>query len=133
MKANREQELTSQALIIMVITGLGAVGFGLWVLVSALSLGALRAWALATFVIIPLAFIAGWRLGTRDARAHLSGLDKGIGAVMGAAAKTADLRATAAGRVRQVLTIAPTSSTLSLPDPEIIHVRGVNEDEVIDL
>lgn len=127
---SKEQKLviTSGTLALMAIVG--SIGVLYWVTTS-LSIGALRAWAVATIFIIPLSIFAGWRLGTRDARAHLSGLDKGIDRVMGAASKTADLRTSTAGRVRQVTTVMPTS-TLRLPNPEIVHVKPTS-DEVVDL
>lgn len=126
-------KLTNQdkVLIIVTLTTVAITVGGLVLLTSVMSVGALRAWAIVSVFAVLFAGFVGWRLGTRDARMHLSGLNKGIGAVMGAASKTADLRTTAAGRVRQV-TVAPTP-VLSLPDPEIVHVKPVSDEEVIDL
>jgi hypothetical protein len=128
-------KLTNQdkALIIMALTTVGLAIIGLVLLTSVLSVGVLRAWAVASIFIIPLTGLAGWRLGTRDARAHLSGLDKGIDSVMRAADRTANLRTMAATRARQVMAVTSTPQPLRLPDPEIVHVRPASDDEVIDL
>ena len=122
-----------KALIVMAFTGLGAVTLGLWALVSVLSPGVLRAWPVLSIILMPVIFFAGWRLGTRDARAHLSGLDKGIDKVMKAAEKTAGLRVSTVGRVRQARqTPIILQEPLRLPDPEIIHVQAATDD-VVDL
>jgi hypothetical protein len=110
--------------LLTVITSTGALLVCVLVLlVSAMSVEALRAWAVVSVVVIPLAFFAGWRLGTRDSRAHLSGLDKGVDVATRAITRT--------GRARQAVTSTP--QPLRLPDPEIIHVRPASDDEVIDL
>ena len=116
-------------LLFMAVTGLGALVLGLWALVLSLSTGTLRVWTAASAFIIPLAGFIGWRLGTRDARAHLSGIDKGVKSVMNAASQTADLRTTTTRRVRQVVSVTP---PLSLPEPTIKHVSA-SSSEVIDL
>jgi hypothetical protein len=92
-------------LIMAVSTGLLAIG-GLALLVSAMSDTAVRAWGVVSVVVIPLAFFAGWRLGTRDSRAHLSGLDKGVDMATRAMTRT--------GRARRAVTMIPASPTLRL-------------------
>lgn len=134
MSKNKERN-TVVALVVMGLVILGVVVGSLWALVSAMSVGLLRGWFVASLVALPLVGWVGWRVGTGSARAHLSGLDKGIGAVMGAASKTADLRVSTVGRARQAVLGAPTASAtpvLRLPDPEIRHVVAVS-DEVVDL
>ena len=105
----------------------------LWALVSSMSTGALRAWALASVVLIPGAFLVGWAVGVRDSRALVAGLDRGVNAVMRAAGQTADLRTATAGKMRQAAAQPQTVTALPrLPDPEIVHLRAQNGD-VIDL
>ncbi len=119
----------------LALAALALVGAGVWALVSAMSVGLLRGWFVASLVALPLVGWVGWRVGTGSARAHLSGLDKGIGAVMGAASKTADLRVSTVGRARQAVLGAPAATAtpvFRLPDPEIRHVVAVS-DEVVDL
>jgi len=130
--SKRQERNLVVALVVMGLVILAAVVAGLWALLSAMSVGLLRGWFVASLVILPVVGWGCWRLGTRDARAHLNGLDKGIGAVMGAASKTADLRVSTVGRARQAVVVTPTP-VLRLPDPEIRHITAANGGEVIDL
>jgi hypothetical protein len=53
---------------------------------------------------------------------------------MRAADKTANLRTTATARARQVMAVhSDTQEPLRLPDPQIVHLRATNDNEVIDL
>ena len=129
MKPNK----TDSTLVIIVMLILLAIVALALALVFSLSVGALRGWAVVSIFALPLALFAGWRLGTRDSRAHLSGLDKGIGAVMRAADKTANLRTTTAARARQVMAVQSTPEPLRLPNPQIVHLRAANDGEIVDL
>ena len=125
------QDRTLVIFVMLILLGIIALAVAL---VMSMSVGALQGWAVVSIFVLPMTFGAGWRLGTRDSRAHLSGLDKGINAVMKAAGKTADLRTTTAARARQVLSTRVTGQEpLQLPDPQIVHVGVVNSEEVIDL
>jgi hypothetical protein len=120
-----------QSLIMTVLIVVAMVAGGLWLLISAMSLQALRAWGIITAFLLPICIWFGWWIGTRDSRAHVSGLHKGIGAVMSAAGKTADLRTTAAGRVRATTT---TINQPALPSPRVVHLSaGTQDEEIIDL
>lgn len=129
MKLNKQDK----TLIIFVLAILCAVVALAVALVLSMSVDALRGWAIVSILLLPGSVFAGWRLGTRDSRAHMSGLDKGVGAVMRAADKTASLRTTTAARARQVMAVSNAPEPLRLPDPQIVHLRAVNGEEVVDL
>ena len=96
-----------------------------------LPIGAVRIWSVLSLFLIPLALLGGWRLGTRDSRAHLSGIETGVKTVMSAADRTARIRNSAA-QPRPVHAQPREIATLQLPDPQIISTE-IPESEVIDL
>jgi len=104
----------------------------LYVLVSAMSVALLKVCVMLSPFTALLALFIGWRLGTRDSRAHISGLDKGINAMAGAASKVADLRVSTTERVRNVIQ-QPQQPPPALPRPQVQHVRQLEEGDVIDL
>jgi len=104
----------------------------LYVLVSAMSVVLLRVCVMLSPFTALLALFIGWRLGTRDSRAHISGLDKGIGAMLGAASKAADLSIGKAMQVRQIVQ-PPQQPPPALPRPQVTHIRQIEEGDVVDL
>lgn len=97
MKREAQIFLTVGAVGLVII--LAAIGGVVYALISA-SVVTLRWWAgLATLAAIILPVLA-WRLGTREARARLEGIDAGIDRVAKAAAQTVNVaQQTAAVRV----------------------------------
>lgn len=106
------------AALALILCGLGA-----WYLVSSLSLTALRAWAVLSMVLLPVVAVISFVIGRWETRAKLDGLNTGIGVVMQAAQRTADLRATIRGQ-------APVQIAV-LPQPEVTRRRI--EGKVVDL
>ena len=102
-----------------------------WMAVNLLPIGTVRIWSVLSLFLIPLALLGGWRLGTRDSRAHLSGIETGVKTVMSAADRTARIR-TSTAQPRPVHAAPHQVSAFQLPDPKIISTE-IPESEVIDL
>ena len=117
--------------LVIIVTSVIAVVATAWMAVNLLPIGTVRIWSVLALFLIPLALLGGWRLGTRDARAHLSGIETGVKTVMSAADRTARIRRSAA-QPRPVHASAHQVSALQLPDPKIISTE-IPESEVIDL
>lgn len=108
----------------------------LWWLTGSLSDGVLRAWSVSSLVLLPGIFWIGWRMGSRDARAYLSGMERGTDHVMRAANQTADLRTANVGQMRtNPRTTVQSAPAVALPQPEVIHVEARQNGgaEVVDL
>jgi len=104
-----------------------AICYGLWHVVASLPIGILAAWALIATALIPLASWAAWYFGHTEVRGWLSGVDKAIDEVMGAATEVATLR----GQVRQ--SEPPQMPAVQLPKVIEIRPRLAQGREIIDL
>ena len=114
----------------IIVTSVLAVAASGWMAVNLLPIGTVRIWSVLALFLIPVALLGGWRLGTRDSRAHLSGIETGVKTVMSAADRTARLRSSTA-RPRP-FQYPRNANVLNLPDPKIISTE-IPESEVIDL
>lgn len=116
-----------KAIILVFLAIIGSVvGLLYWIALQAPPV-VLRLWVPFSVFTVALSFVIGWRLGTRDARAHISGLDKGLGTMEKATAGAAKLQRVG-GRVVHV----SDTPVMSLPDPQV-HTARPSEGEIIEL
>ncbi|HIP99207.1 TPA: hypothetical protein EYH33_01510 [Candidatus Bipolaricaulota bacterium] len=104
-KTNRKRlDWQTEALIAIGAVGLllvlGFIGALIYALLHA-SPTALRWWAGLATVALPMAVFIAYHLGRIEARGQIAGLTQGVEAVSRAARDTADIRVTAAHRLRQ--------------------------------
>jgi hypothetical protein len=64
-------------LIGLVAVGLLAVGL-VYAVIGAMDIGALRGWATAATLAVPVVIVVAWRVATNAAREHLAGFDRGV-------------------------------------------------------
>lgn len=104
---------------------------------SDVSPGMARAWALIATVLLPFVTWAGWWFGHTEARGRLAGIDQAVDKVMGAATRAASLRVGTAHALRQRPTPPPLSSPpppqISLPPVEIIPRQQLISGEIIEV
>ena len=82
----------------VILVGIGGVLAGLWLMVRAATVDTLRWWAGLATLALPMAALAGYRLGLLAARERIAGLETGVEKVMAAARQTASLRYPASQR-----------------------------------
>lgn len=91
------KQLGIKACVVVVLLAMaGGVCYGAWRLVAQVEPGILAAWALAMTAAVPLAAIAGYKLGGTEARGVLAGIGLGTGPVVQTAEKIATVKASAA-------------------------------------
>lgn len=123
---NKTQMWTAAIILIVAIT-LGAA----WALVSMLPDAVLKAALIVALGAVPVVFWAGWRMGSRDAKMFVAGLNKGTGTVINAGGKVADLRTAKATEARQA-----TTPDVRLPHAtklEIVNVQPAGNGEAVEL
>ena len=82
--------------IVVVLAAVAGAFYGLWCLVVKIEHDLLAALALAAALSVPLAGIAGYKLGGTEARGVLAGIGLGTGPVVQTAEKIANVKAGAA-------------------------------------
>lgn len=99
-----------------VVVILGVVALALWILTGGLEFGALRAWAVAATMLLPIVGGACFRWGLVESRGRMKGIDDGVGRVLQAADKAIDLRAKHAVTIKQA--VQEPAPYVVLPAPE---------------
>ena len=87
---------------------------------------AVRVWFVISFLAMPVLYWAGYRIGTKESRSHLSGMQAGVSTVTSAADK---LNTRKRG---EPFPIVGWEKPAALPRPQITAVAG-STDDVIDL
>ena len=132
MRRKRERMMLAWALAfglgLLSLTGAGWLAWRLMLLVSP---DAARLWALIATGLLPAVGYAAWCLGQLEARGRLAGMDQAIGKVMGAAARTADLRAGATQAIQRAATRPP--EIVALPEVEITRRAPAPASDVVEL
>ncbi len=123
----RKQYLTSRATLAAVVLA----GVLAWALVSLLPSVVLKAGLILTTVSLPIAFWAGWKLGGREAKTYLAGVDKGAGAVIDTGVKLS--RARTSGRTWAEPRLPPALPMETPGQVEVVHLSSASQGEVIDL
>lgn len=103
-RTKKELDLETKVLIAVIVIAVLVVLVLIGVLVYALlhaSLVTLQWWAGLATVALPLTAFLAYHLGRIEARGQIAGLTQGVEAVSRAARDTADIRVTAAHRLRQ--------------------------------
>ncbi len=105
-----------------------------WVLVSMLPPVVLKASLILTTVSLPVAFWAGWKLGSRKAETFLAGVDRGAGKVIDTGVRVSRARAGVSQRVWSEPHLPP-SLPVAVPDAvEMVHLSGNRDgNEVVNL
>jgi hypothetical protein len=104
------REIGIKACVVIVLSAIAAgLFYGLWLLVAQVEHGVLAAWTLASFVLILLAGLGGYKLGTLEARGVLRGIGLGTGPVVQTADKIATVKAGAVQKMKE-------------PDPVIVEL-----------
>ena len=115
-------------LSLLLLAGTGWLAWRLMLLVPS---DAARLWALIATALLPAVGYAAWCLGQLEARGRLAGMDQAIGKVMGAAARTADLRAGATQAIQRAATRPP--EIVALPEVEITKRAPTSTGDVVEL
>ena len=107
----------------------------LYWLTGKLSWSGLRWWAWGATVALPLASGLAWYYGRSTAQAQMTGIQWGVNQVMGAAHKTADLRATGVGAVRREVraAAAPPAGGVTIVQPVISPKALPTGNDVLEL
>lgn len=114
------------------LVGCGVVSYGLWYLMKPLSLNAVRAWAILATLALPVAAIAGFLFGRREARVLTDGLAMGVNEVTRVADEVTTLKGKLADRIRQPPVTVQVAAG-SLPNPPVHHRRLEGQNETVDL
>jgi len=99
------------AVVILAAAAIGGVVYGL----LKASIIALRWWAVLATLAAIVGPILAWRLGIREARARLDGIDQGIERVARAAARTVDTARQAAEAAQRMQRPQPAVQQVILP------------------
>lgn len=121
------------ALACVAIVGLAiltGIGYGLWRAFLAIEHGALAALALGAALLIPVAGLAGWKLGHLEARGVLAGLGLGVDSVLGAASGVADVRVNTIRTVREIQTPVTSQAVLPMIDVTPRHLADGERGEI---
>ena len=102
--------------------------------VQQIPVGYLQAWAVISAIAIPTGTYLGWRFGTLETRAHMDGVETGVGAVMRAAdkaslIKTRDTRAEG----RRAPGAEPAGQPDDLPPIIIQHAEPQTPQRIVNL
>ncbi len=121
---DRKHHVTAGAATAVIVLAGGLT----WTLVSSLPPAVLKAGTILATVLQPVTFWMGWKLGSRDAKTYLAGVDQGAGAVITAGTRVSKVQAAARRRLRE-----PELPPVELPNVEIVHLSSGGDNEVIDL
>ena len=125
---------TLACVAIVLLAMLAGLCYGFWYLAVQVEHGILAAWALAMTVAVPLAGLAGYKLGGTEARGVLAGIGLGTGPVVDTAQKVADVRVSTARRLRQPEPVQTVEVQLPIVDVTPRRLpSGSGNGNVIDL
>ena len=85
---------------------------------------AVRVWFVVSILALPVAYWAGYRIGTKESRSHLSGVQAGVSTVTAAADKL--------NKRKDPSPIMGWDRPAKLPRPQITAVAG-STDDIVDL
>ena len=132
MKRKRERTLVAWTLAVgLGLLALIGVAWLAWRLMRLVPSDAARVWALVATALLPATAYVAWWMGQLEARGRLVGMDQAIGEVMGAAARTADLRAGATQAIQRAATRPP--EIVALPEVEITRRAPAPTSDVVEL
>ena len=119
--------------VIVFLTILGGLCYGAWRLVVKVEPGILAAWALLTTAAVPLAGLAGYKLGGTEARGLMQGIGLGTGPVVETAQKVADVRVSTVQRLRQVEPVQTVEVQLPVFNSAVPRRLSSGNGNIIDL
>lgn len=110
----------------------GAVA-GLWLLTARMEPEAVRAWAVAATLLLPLIGLGCFKWGHTEARGRLRGMDDGLGKVVQAANAAIDLRAKHAVTIKQSMSEPSPYVVLPAPEPSFTMRPQLTAGDVVEL